>query len=90
MQEAPVNQAWLAVAYGVVCDVACRQRLLTMDDVVARMPVEGAGDGRAWGVVMKKASQAGVVKRTDRVVNSRQGQNHGRPMRVWESGVFRG
>jgi len=59
---------------------------LTADDLWDALEASGAPvphEPRALGAIMQSAAKLGLIRATDRWVESRRAQNHARPVRVW-------
>lgn len=85
--EANADQQWLAMALGVVADLAQRMPEFTTDDIWAALsrawPGKGPRERRAMGAVMRQAVAQKIARPLNRVHGSVSTVNHGRPLRVW-------
>lgn len=87
------NPAWKACMYECIVVVARRKPFFTSDDVEARRVRIGGPtthENRAFGPLMMQAQREGICLPTDRFENSRRAMEHARPLRVWQSLVYRG
>lgn len=79
----PRKAAWEYKAEAAVLTVAKRQRYFTTDDVWKH--VEKPDEPRWLGHIMRSLKRRGYIKPTQITRKSNQPDNHGRPVRVWES-----
>lgn len=84
--ESAMDRQWKHIALAAVRVLAERGDPFTTDDVWAK--VEGLSlatthEPRAMGAVMQRAAKLGLIKATDRTVQSRRPRCHARPVRVW-------
>jgi hypothetical protein len=87
---APAWRTWFAQA---IVEVAKKKPFFTTDDV-ERLRIHRAGptthEYRAIGPLMLEAARNGVCAATDDWAESRRRVNHRRPLRVWQSLIYRG
>lgn len=79
---------WLSKAGYALRRVAVRQQHVTSDSVWDEMDtlkLAGPREPRALGPVFRDAAMRGVLKKTDRVVDSRREERNRGSVRVWES-----
>jgi hypothetical protein len=89
--EANADREWKTAALGAVRWLAANRVEFTSDDVWRLLPDQSAAtthEPRALGAVMRKAARDGLVRKTDRVVNSTRVECHARPVAVWQSLVM--
>jgi len=82
-------QRWQEAMSEQIREVAGRLEYFSADDVFAEMPEEAMPDGRRFGPLMLKAVKAGICEKTDRHILSVRPANHGRPIRLWRSLIWR-
>lgn len=83
--ESAMNRQWRNIALCAVRVLADRGDPFTTDDVwekVSRLTIT-THEPRAMGAVMQRAAKLGLIKATDRTVQSRRPRCHARPVRVW-------
>lgn len=86
-----MDSDWSQAAAAAVTMVALARDEFTSDDVWdALREVEAAREPRALGAIMRQAQRQGLCVKTDRVVNSRRVECHGRPVAVWRSLIVAG
>lgn len=91
--EAHANPDWSQRAYRAVCQVAANRQQLTPDAVIGLLKHQGdwpPREPRALGPVMLRAVKAGVIRKTDRMVNSALPERHCRPVPVYLSLIYAG
>jgi hypothetical protein len=89
--EEHASADWLAAAATAVGMLAMFYPEFTTDDVwECLVEVEATHEPRALGPVMMKAARRGLIRKTDRVQNSRRPQCHARPVAVWSSLIHNG
>lgn len=89
--EAHANEQWRETAFVCVWRVARGRRFLTTDHVwleLIEQPV-ATHEPRAIGAIMQRAMREGMVKPTFSYWPSKRARCHGRPVRVWESLVYK-
>lgn len=87
------NPAWWVFTIECVKEVAYRLPYFSMDEVEAlRIARRGPStrEHRANGPLLAYAARLGYCKPTIDTVPSNQPHNHKRPMRVWQSKIYRG
>lgn len=68
--------------------VVCKsQEFFTADDVWAQL--DKPAEPRRLGQVLQYAAQTGMIRKTSIFRDSKQGTNHGRPIRVWFSATWK-
>lgn len=73
---------WIEDAVNAIRYVSLTRQTLTSDDVwplVVTPP-----EPRAMGAAFTEAARRGVIRKTDRVQNSKRPECHSRPVAVWE------
>lgn len=84
------KQTWANKAFSAVIDAAYTYKTFTTDEVWDMLEVWGEkppADSRSMGAVIKAAEAGQIIKGTFSFRRSRRSINHGRPVRVWKSGV---
>lgn len=81
------NEDWLKTAYEALIQLAFEKDRITSDDLWER--VGKPREPRALGVVMKRAAKVKIIVPTDVYTNSHRAACHARPVRVWESLLWR-
>jgi len=90
--EANADREWKTAALNAVRWLAANRVEFTSDDVWRLLPHQSAAtthEPRALGAVMRKAARDGLVRKTDRVVNSTRVECHARPVAVWQSLIWK-
>jgi len=85
---AHADRHWKQQAKQAVLWLAHHRDEFTSDDVWRLL--EGRAvthEPRALGSVLRSMAKAGVISKSDRVVNSRRAECHARPVAVWLSAV---
>lgn len=84
--EANADREWKAQAKQAVLWLAHHRREFTSDDVWRLLDGRAVThEPRALGAVLLGMARAGVIRKTDRVVNSTRAECHARPVAVWWS-----
>jgi hypothetical protein len=81
---------WLVAAMPYVVAIAEATDEFTTDRVewvLAKAGVAPPNEPRAMGTLMRKASLAGIIDKTDRVRESVMPSNHRRPKAIWRSAI---
>lgn len=81
---------WTKRAESVLRDVATLKRELTTDDLRIAGLDDPPNDPRAFGALMRNGALNLIIARTDRTINSNRVTSHRRPLRVWQSLIYRG
>jgi len=89
VQEGPGKDEWIKAAKWTVLEVALTHKEFTTDEVWATGLPACPGTNRALGPVMMAAAKAKVIERTPYTRDSKKVVSHARPVRVWESLVWR-
>ena len=76
--------SWPLLAFIALNEVAKKREFFTTDDVQRIFPDEPP-EPRAWGPVMKRAAQKGLIEKTGRVRKSAKVSCHRREKAVWRS-----
>lgn len=87
--DSNTSENWKAAAMQALQKVAATVERFTTDLVWEVLDGE-PHDNRAMGPVMRRAWKAGLIEPTDQHELSERPQCHRRPMRVWQSLVYRG
>lgn len=88
------NVFWVREAMLVGYAVARRTSRLTTDDIWRALPpipadVGVAMEPRAMGAVMRNLAGQGTIRATGDYVQSQRAACHRRPLRIWESLIYR-
>lgn len=85
---------WWHVMLACIKAVAERRPWFIFDAVekyrIEHYPHHFTPENRAHGPLMKEAQRLGYCEPTDEWHESKQRQNHRRPMRMWESLIYKG
>ena len=90
--EDNANAEWTALVTKIIADLANQMSLLTSDDVwneLKNYPDVQTHQPAAMGAMFRKANSTGYIKPTDRFVASKRSVSHARPIRVWESKLWK-
>lgn len=89
--DAGASPDWKAAVDSAIVQCARDLPELTSMDVWDRLSIEDrvGVEARALGPAMLRASRAGIIQRTDRVVRSNDVRSHNRPLAVWVSAIRR-
>jgi glucuronate isomerase len=90
--EANANAEWAALALQVIMDLAHRKEKINSDDVwqeLTRYPEIQTHQPSAMGAIFRKAFNLKLICSTDNFVSSKRPSSHARPIRVWESKLWK-
>lgn len=85
-----MKKNWEDKAYSAVVDAAYNYETFTTDDVWELLEVwneKPPADSRRMGAVIKRAEAASIIVSTFAFKRSRRSINHGRPVRLWRTGL---
>jgi hypothetical protein len=85
-----VKKNWEERAFSAVVDAAHSYESFTTDDVWEMLEIFGEkppADSRRMGSVIKRAEAENIIISTFAFRRSRRSINHGRPVRLWRSGL---
>lgn len=82
------DKAWIDAAYPALVVLAEQRGELTSDDLWAALSMPPR-ESRMIGNVFSRARNAGALEPTSRHTPSVRPENHGRPVRVWRSLLYR-
>lgn len=85
-----MKKNWVEKAYSAVVDAANSYDTFSTDEVWEALEIFGEkapADSRLMGSVIKRAEAERVIIGTFNFKRSRRGINHGRPVRLWRSGL---
>lgn len=87
--EDAANEVWKTTAFKAVYWLSTTKDYFTTDDVWRALkryhPEVHTHEHRAMGAVIRRASKAGFIQRTDRTIKSDRSVAHRRPLTIWAS-----
>lgn len=90
--EENANAEWTSLVLQVIRDLASQAATLTSDDVweeLQRYPQVQTHQPSAMGAMFRRAFSAEIIATTDAFVISKRPTSHCRPIRVWESKIWK-
>lgn len=91
--EENANAEWTALAIQIIKELAATKATITSDDVwkeLKNYPDVQTHQPSAMGAMFRRAFSLQLICTTDRFVQSKRPSSHARPIRVWESKLWKG
>lgn len=85
------DEMWKQSCREAIIAVASIKAEFTTDDIWEWMFVNGVDqphENRAMGAVIRESHKSGIIKPTDRYLNSLRPECHRRPIKIWLSLIF--
>jgi hypothetical protein len=80
---------FVEAALQVILALARNRVFFTSDEVWRFLITNPLVEPRAMGAAFEKARRSGAIQRTDQTSKSQRPQCHSRPLRVWNSKIYR-
>lgn len=89
--DAHAEEQWKQACRNAIMEIASIKAEFSTDDIWEFMyqnNIEQPHENRAMGAVIREAHKLGIIKPTDRYVNSLRPECHRRPIKIWLSLIF--
>lgn len=86
-----MDERWKQACRNAIMEIASIKAEFTTDDVWELMyqkNIDQPHENRAMGAVIREIHKLGIIKPSDRYVNSLRPECHRRPVKVWLSLIF--